>query len=296
MLTRWLVFHVASGQSFFTGAACLIVAVGLSALEERRHLRLVRNILVALGGSFVFASATPLPPRFYLLLLIASSLWLAGEASRGRVSARLILGLRLAVATVWFAAVLVELPYHLSPNVPRLGRPTLGIVGDSLTAGMGQQKVITWPGILADRHGVVVHDHSQMGANVASALRQAASVSSDEQLVLLEIGGNDLLGETTPEGFEAGLARLLSAVRQPSRVVVMLELPLPPTYDVYGRIQRRLARRYKTLLVPKRVLLGVLQRGGTTLDTIHLTQEGHRGMADAVWDVVQAAYVDGKRP
>jgi acyl-CoA thioesterase-1 len=296
MLTRWLVFHIASGQSFFTGAAFLMVAVCLSTLEKRRHIRIVRNILVCLGGSFVFVSATPLPPWFYLLLLIASLLWLAGEASRGRVPARLVLGLRLAVATVWFAAVLVELPYHLSPSVPQLGRPILGIIGDSVTAGMGQQKVITWPGILADRYGVVVHDHSQMGANVVSALRQAASVSSDERLVLLEIGGNDLLGETTPEGFEAGLARLLSAVRRPGRVVVMLELPLPSTYNAYGRIQRRLARQYKTVLVPKRILLGVLQQGGTTLDTIHLTQEGHQCMADAVWDVVQAAYVDEKRP
>jgi acyl-CoA thioesterase-1 len=184
----------------------------------------------------------------------------------------------------------------MSPSLPQLGRPILGIIGDSVTAGMGQQKVITWPGILADRYGVVVHDHSQMGANVASALRQAATVSSDERLVLLEIGGNDLLGETTPEGFEGGLARLLSAVFQPGRVVVMLELPLPPTYNDYGRIQRRLARRYKIFLIPKRVLLGVLQQGGTTLDTIHLTPEGHQRMADAIWNVMQTAYVDEKRP
>jgi len=296
MFTRWLVFHVASGQSFFTGAACLTVAVCLSASKKRRHIRITRNALVYLGGTLVFVSATPLPPWFYLLLLIASLLWLAGEGFDGRVPARLILGLRVAVATIWLAAVLVELPYHLSPRVPQLGHPILGIIGDSVTAGMGEQKAITWPGIFANRYGVMVHDHSRAGANVASALGQAASVSSEERLVLLEIGGNDILGETTPAGFAAGLASLLSAVRQPGRVVVMLELPLPPTYNAYGRIQRRLAREYKTLLVPKRILLGVLQQQGTTVDTIHLTQEGHLAMADAAWKVLRAAYEDERRP
>ena len=161
---------------------------------------------------------------------------------------------------------------------------------------MGEPNVVTWPGILAGRHGLVIHDHSQAGASLGTALRQAAAVSSDERLVLLEIGGNDILGESTPSAFEAGLARLLSAVCQRGRVVAMLELPLPPTYNAFGRIQRRLAREYKALLVPKRVLLGVLQEQGATLDTIHLSQEGHQRMSDAIWAVVHAAYPEEKRP
>jgi acyl-CoA thioesterase-1 len=131
-----------------------------------------------------------------------------------------------------------------------------------------------------------------MGANVTSAPRQAAELSAEERLVLLEIGGNDFLGETTPAQFELGLTRLLRAVHRPGRVVVMLELPLPPTYNSYGRIQRRLARRSGTLLVPKSFLLGVLQQRGTTLDTIHLTPEGHQTMADAIWKVLRDAYED----
>lgn len=290
MITRWLVFHVASGQSFFTGAACLIAAVLISALRARRSLRVARNALVFLGGLFVFLSATPLPPWFELFLLVASLLWLASEAAQGRLPARLVHGLRFAVATAWIVAILIEWPYHLLPRVPQLGEPSLGIIADSVTAGTNQATVKTWPGLFADRHGVVVHDHSQAGANLASALRQANAVSSDERLVLLEIGGNDILGATTPAGFEAGLRRLLSTVRQPGRVVVMLELPLPPTYNAYGRIQRRLARHYHVLLAPKRVLLGVLQQPGTTTDTIHLSQEGHQSMATAIWTVLQSAY------
>ena len=110
MLTRWLVFHVASGQSFFTGAACLIVAVCLTALNAQRHIRTARNVLVCLGGIFASVSATPLSPWFYLLLLLVSLLWLVGEAYGGRVSARLVVGFRIAVAIVWVQAA--------SPNCP----------------------------------------------------------------------------------------------------------------------------------------------------------------------------------
>jgi acyl-CoA thioesterase-1 len=123
-------------------------------------------------------SSTLLSPRFYLFLLIRTLLWLVGDVLAVRLSARLVIGLRVAVIVAWVAAVLVELPYHLAPRVPRLGHPVLGIIGDSVMAGMGEEKAVTWPRVFADRHGVVVHDHSLVGANVASALRQAAPVSA----------------------------------------------------------------------------------------------------------------------
>ncbi len=294
MLTRWLVFHVASGQAFFTGAACLIAGVCLSAYGRKRVVRTTRDLLVCLGGVLVAVSATPLPPWFYLLLLLFTLFWVAIEASRRWLPARVVLGVRVAVMIAWSAAVLVEMPYHRMPRIPALGRPVLGIIGDSVSAGMGRRDIVNWPKLLADQHGVVVRDHSQMGANVASALRQARAVSSEERLVLVEIGGNDFFGETTPRQFEAGLSKLLSAVCRPGRVVVMLELPLPPFFNEYGRTQRRLARRYKVILVPKRVMLGVLERDEATLDTIHLSQDGNRWMAEAVWKVMREAYHERK--
>src|SRR5262245_24775893 len=94
MLARWLVYHLASGQSFFTGAACLLVAVCLTAVTGRRRVRLARNALVFVGILLVVLSATPLPPALAVLLFLASLLWLAGEASARRVPARGLLGLR----------------------------------------------------------------------------------------------------------------------------------------------------------------------------------------------------------
>jgi acyl-CoA thioesterase-1 len=71
----------------------------------------------------------------------------------------------------------------------------------------------------------------------------------------------------------------------------MLELPLPPLSNEYGRIQRRLAARHHVRLVPKRVFMSVLASDGATLDGIHLSAAGHRRLADAVWQVIEPAYV-----
>ena len=108
-------------------------------------------------------------------------------------------------------------------------------------------------------------------------------------LVLAEIGGNDVLRANRPEAFEQGLDVLLAKLRGDGRIVIMLELPLPPFHNRYGDVQRRLAKRHGVLLVPKRVLMGVLTAHGATVDTIHLSARGHALMAETVWSIIGQA-------
>ena len=294
MITRWLLFYLLSGQSFFTGAACLIAAAGLSHAAKPgpngRRARTFRNMLAAAGVILIGVSSTPLPPALYGALGLAFLLWMAAEWRRTRLPGRAVGLVRGVLVLACVAAVCTEWPWHLLPRLPALGRPVLGIVGDSITAGMGERHKPTWPALFAARHGVEVRDRAAVGATVATALRQAEFLGPDVRLVLLEIGGNDLLGGTSPAEFDAGLERLLAAVCRPGRTVVMLELPLPPGCHRFGLSQRRRARMHGVTLVPKRVLLSILQQGGTTVDTIHLSPEGHSQMADTLWHVLQSAF------
>ena len=214
---------------------------------------------------------------------------------------------------IWIGVIALESPHQFSPRLAPRGNPPLYVIGDSVTAGMGGLE-ITWPKKLPD--SIEVHDLSRVGATAESALsRQAPQLPPDGGLVLIEIGGNDLLGvEGSARQFERDLEALLrhvcgSAGASPSqagashsqagasqsqaetrRTVLMFELPLPPLHNEYGRIQRRLAARYGVRLIPKRVLMGVFAEGGATLDSIHLTEAGHRQMADEVWAVIGPAY------
>ncbi|MEO6811398.1 MAG: GDSL-type esterase/lipase family protein [Isosphaeraceae bacterium] len=285
-----VVYHIASGQAFFSGAMLISLSVLLACRPRNHWFAFGRTVLACLGLILVAVSATPLPGWFYVIAGAASLIWVGLEGS-SRV--RWQGGkpwLRGAVLAIWWLGVALELPYHFLPVLPKLGRPNVYVVGDSLSAGVGDRTVETWPGRLERTRALTLLDFARMGATVASAQSQAKEVDDGAGLVIVEIGGNDVLGGTTPETFEQGLDLLLSRLRSQKRTVILLELPLPPFYNRYGVLQRRLAKRHGAVLVPKRVLLGVLTTKGATVDSIHLSSKGHRLMAEAVWAIIQPAF------
>jgi len=139
-------------------------------------------------------------------------------------------------------------------------------------------------------HNVKVHDISHVGERAASALKRAQAEHIDSPVIILEIGGNDLLGSTSSAQFSQDLDALLAHVASPGRQLIMFELPLPPFCHEYGRIQRTLARKHNVALVPKRVFLSILAANGSTVDAVHLSKVGHQRMAKCVWQLVSAAF------
>ena len=168
------------------------------------------------------------------------------------------------------------------------------LIGDSVSAGMRDGEKGTWPKLLAEQHRIDVRDFSRMGATVGSARKQAEGLGAEGGLVLLEIGGNDLLGATDPDQFEERLDLLLADVCRHERTVVMIELPLPPFANRFGMIQRRLAQEYGVTLIPKRIFIGVLTTPGATVDGIHLSPRGHALMAEVMWETIRSASPEAK--
>jgi acyl-CoA thioesterase-1 len=283
-----LIFHIASGQAFFLGSGLILLGLALSAVKSKAVL-VLRDLGVLVGGIFVTVSATPLPYWLYGVLGAVTLTWLVLEWLTAKVGKKWLVSFRLALLVSWLIAIAVELPYHVMPLVPTLGRPDLFVIGDSVTAGTGDKKT-TWPRLLAQQQSIIVHDFSRMGATVASAMKQLRRLQDKDGLILLEIGGNDLLGTTSAAKFQRGLEELLASVCRPGRTVVMFELPLVPFTNEFGRQQRILANQYGVLLVPKRILLRVLTTEIATVDGIHLTPAGHQLMAETVWDVLRPAY------
>jgi acyl-CoA thioesterase-1 len=240
----------------------------------------------ALGGLIAIgASATALPIWAYALMLCPLAV---GRCARffGR---RSTWATAAGVATL-VALALIEAPHHVLPALRPSPTRQVAIIGDSITAGYGADDAATkWPAILRDRHGVDVEDLSRIGATAASAATRLRENPVDAAIVLVEIGGNDMLGKTTPAAFEAALDTLLAALRRPGRQIVMFELPLPPLHERFGRIQRQLAARHGISLIPKRVLLSVIEGSDATVDSLHLTQRGHDRMAAFVWAILAPA-------
>ena len=284
-----LVGHVASGEAFFSGLLLLALAVS-SAASSVKGTRRVFPVLIVVALILISISSTPISCWAYGLLAVALGAWSVarGTGTRRRMATSAVIG-----CTVLCAAL--ELPYHVMPTLDDVNDRSLAVIGDSVTAGLGEEGEEIWPSILARSQDVRIHDLSHVGETAASALQRVRQNTLDAPLVLVEIGGNDILGSTNVSQFESDLNALLAAVAAPGRQVAMFELPLPPFYHEFGRVQRAAARRYDVALIPKRVFMGLLAGSGATLDTIHLSQAGHERMARVVWDLVAPAYSETTR-
>jgi acyl-CoA thioesterase-1 len=285
-----LVYFVGSGLAFFVGCAFILAGVILSPGATGRLKSLFRNLASSIGIILLAISAAPLEWWLYALLIVLTVAWLAAEWQKNLLPARAVVWARLAVAAGWILALIMEIPYHWTPSLPTLGKPEFCLIGDSVSAGMSDADKKTWPKLLEQQRGVAVCDCSQMGATVKSARKQAAKLGDRPGLVLLEIGGNDILGSKTAAEFGEQLDLLLADVCRPNRTVVMLALPLPPLMNAFGLSQRRLARKYHVILIPQHVFAGLLTSPGATVDGIHLTPQGHQRMADTVWGLIEPAY------
>jgi acyl-CoA thioesterase-1 len=289
-----IIYFVGSGLAFFAGAGSILVGLTISPFVHNRPRSLVRNLAVLIGSLFVAISAIPLDWWHYALLATVTILWLPMEWFADAVGKKMLTSARIAIAVVWLITLGLELPFQFAPMLPALGKPTLFLIGDSVSAGMSDQEKDTWPNLLAKAHQIDVRDFSKMGATVGSARKQAERLENRPGLVLLEIGGNDLLGSTTADQYEERLDLLLADVCRHDRTVVMIELPLPPFANRFGTIQRRLARKYQVALIPRRTFISVLTTAGATVDGVHLTRAGHALMAGVIWQAISPAYTGQK--
>jgi len=290
----WVIYFFGSGAAFFTGVAGVLAGVALPSYFRSSWAARAATLLGLVGLMLIVLSATPFPLWFYGAALTVSLFWLVVERMRRLLDQRYRIGLRILVLLTWLGATLVELPYHCAPTLQLVPQPTLYLFADSVSAGMGDANLETWPILLAQSHAVEVQDHSQMGAKVSTMVRKAEKLSLGKGLILLEIGGNDLLGTTTPDDFERDLERLLSLLCGAGRTVVMFELPLPPFGNSFGMAQRQLAAKYQVKLIPKRIFVGILTADNATIDGIHLTRTGHVLMAATVWDLLRAVFATEK--
>ena len=284
---NWLMFHVGSGLMFFTSIGLLFL--GTVFCNGSKKLLVRAGVLLFIIGLIAMAiAATPVSIWLAAMTCLAFLVWVAAAISTNAKLKSITCGVFLLCLAL---IVKRELPYHFAPGIRTAADRTLAVIGDSVTAGTGtSDKAIKWPEQIAEKHNIRVDNRSQPGEKSSTALKHIQKDPPNSSVVLVEIGGNDLMGSTTAEKFEIDLDALLTFICQEERQVIMLELPLPPFRNQMGAIQRRLARKHGVKLVPKRVFISVLTTENSTIDSVHLTQKGHDLFAEAMWKVLKPAY------
>ncbi len=278
-----VVIHIASGHSLFTGAALLVLAAVLRHRSQRGWLRRVSVVAGITGYGMAVLSANPFHTLTWICLAVAGMMAFRKRDAHAR---RWMLPV---ACCCWGVVCLSELVWQLTPRIQEasMQRPVV-VLADSVTAGLGEGEATTWPTLLGSESSIAVMDLSHVGETVASALKRVQGHELPQSaVVILELGGNDLLGGTSTSEFESGLELLLEHVTTEHREVYMFELPLPPFHNRWGRIQRQQATKHGVKLIPRRELASVFSGRESTFDSIHLTQVGHQRLLKIVQYVLR---------
>ena len=275
----WVAVQLANGNAFYVGNG-LVVAIAVLSIFHK--LNALSRVAYLLGGGFVAVSSTPLPHSFYAIwAFVFVGFACANSFSNGRF--RRVTAIALILLTL--IATAMEVPHLFEPGIVINPRDTIYVIGDSITSGVDDREHDkTWPTLLQNERGLRVVDLSKAGATLSSALTgQQLGIPQDQRdhsAVILEIGGNDLLGEVDAAHFRSDLNKLLMEVCPKAHSVVMFELPLFPFHNDHGMAQRSLAKEYHVSLIRKRSFANLIGTRDATLDGLHLSSSGQILMAE----------------
>lgn len=267
--------------------ALLLSAVIAGMFLKKKLMQQALNLLAWIAFVFIVMACPPFSLLVDFIFLAAFAIWFvtSQRASASQLSIRRHRASALLLVILLVVFPTIEFSQRRMPRITGRAIDHIVVLGDSISSGI-DPKLAPWPDVLQQMCAVEVRNLARPGALVSDGLMMARSLKSDDHLVLVELGGNDLLMGVPSDEYGKSLDTLLSKMTAPDRTVLMFELPLLPNNVAYGRIQRRLSSRYGVQLIPKLYFAQVIgDRSGTT-DGLHLSASGSRRMAAVVAQVL----------
>ncbi|HEU4521957.1 MAG TPA: arylesterase [Thermoanaerobaculia bacterium] len=154
--------------------------------------------------------------------------------------------------------------------------------GDSLTAGYGAGQGEDYPSRLSARLGTSIVNAGANGDTTESALQRIDTVVARQpRIVLIGLGGNDLLRGLPIESTEANLRAIISRIHEAGSMAVLLGFRFPTLRGGYEGMYERVAEDTGALLIPD-LLDGILNDPALKSDAIHPNAAGYELMAERV--------------
>jgi acyl-CoA thioesterase-1 len=163
-------------------------------------------------------------------------------------------------------------------------------LGDSLTEGAGVNRAEAWPNLLASRTGWVVINGGVSGDTSEGALRRLPSLLEEHKpvLVLVALGGNDMLRHLPEQETVANLEKIITLIRTHDAKPVLLATPQPSIAGaVFHHLSaadfyRQVADAQKVPLI-KDAIGDVLSDPQLKGDPLHPNAAGHALLSEKIY-------------
>lgn len=174
-------------------------------------------------------------------------------------------------------------------------RPTILVLGDSISAAYGIQREQGWVSRLHARvagegPGWRVVNASVSGETTSGGLARLpdALAEHDPEVVIIELGGNDGLRGYPVQTIRQNLSRMVELARDAGSRVLLLGMQIPPNYGprytrAFTATFQDVAEDHGVPLVPFLLEQVALEPGLMQDDGIHPTAEAQSLLLEAVW-------------
>jgi acyl-CoA thioesterase-1 len=185
----------------------------------------------------------------------------------------------LVVAAIVAALAAWWLYPRVDPATPTSGTRVIAF-GDSLVEGVGASRGRDLVWLLSTRTGTPIVNAGRRGDTTAAALARLDRdvLARDPRVVIVVLGGNDLIRRVPPEQTRANLTQIAERIRASGAGVILAPVSLDVLADQNADGYDAIAERTGSVLVPG-ILAGILGQPGMTADPIHPNDRGYELMA-----------------
>jgi acyl-CoA thioesterase-1 len=165
---------------------------------------------------------------------------------------------------------------------------TIICFGDSLTEGVGAGEGEDYPSALSRQLVSPVVNAGRRGDTTADALQRlsGAVLSKNPRLVILLLGGNDLLRQRPRQETRKNLEEIVRRVQARGAIVAIVGIKLGLFTDEYAAVFEETARQFGALYIPG-VMKGVLSDSKFRSDPIHPNGAGYRLIAERIAEKIK---------
>ncbi|MDP2632412.1 MAG: GDSL-type esterase/lipase family protein [Candidatus Curtissbacteria bacterium] len=194
---------------------------------------------------------------------------------------------KLILASV-ITAILISSIFFLPKNKNRMNDTNLIVFfGNSITAGKGAGVGEDFPSIIGKTLNVPIVNAGVSGNTTGDALLRINEdvLSKKPSVVVIELGGNDLLENIDIKVTEENLDLILAKIKPTGAKIVILGTKFFVFQKKYEADWASLAKKYDATFVPD-ILEGVITNPSLKFDDIHPNAKGYQKIAEKLTPII----------